>query len=274
MKKILLLIVMTVGMAVCHAQLGAPKITVRDTFYVTKILYNEMELAPQDWPGRLIIEDPARIDIFGNVYQKNNVERRTSIYCKHKQASEQYHMNVVCKGKYETLNKEILTGSRDYCVFVIGNYDIFVMSNKMNVRSNSKSNPYSEKPKDPEINTESLYNQSNSAKKNYYDGDTYSSRYDGTPGKGGTGYSLTGRSAKALPTPIGNTHKQGKVVVKIWVDRNGNVTQTSAPEKGSTISDPALVNQAKTAAMKAIFSAKADAPEMQTGTITYVFATN
>lgn len=147
-----------------------------------------------------------------------------------------------------------------------------------------------EKPKDPEINTKALFNKSNSAKKNNNggsEGKTYgsgnqgkeggdpnSSRYDGTPGKGGTGFSLTGRSAKALPTPTGNTQKQGKVVVKIWVDRNGNVTQTSAPEKGSTISDAALVNQAKTAAMKAKFSAKEDAPEMQTGTITYVFATN
>ncbi len=64
------------------------------------------------------------------------------------------------------------------------------------------------------------------------------------------------------------------MVVKIWVDRGGNVTQTSAPEKGSTLTDQALVNQAKTAAMKAKFSPKEDAPEVQTGTITYVFRNN
>ena len=64
------------------------------------------------------------------------------------------------------------------------------------------------------------------------------------------------------------------MVVKIWVDRLGNVTQTSAPEKGSTLTDQALVNQAKSAAMRAKFSPKDDAPEVQTGTITYVFRNN
>jgi TonB family protein len=64
------------------------------------------------------------------------------------------------------------------------------------------------------------------------------------------------------------------VVVKIWVDRAGNVTQVSAPEKGSTLTDAGYVNQAKAAARKAKFSAKEDAPEVQTGTITYDFRTN
>ena len=45
-------------------------------------------------------------------------------------------------------------------------------------------------------------------------------------------------------------------------------------EKGSTLTEQAIVNQAKTAAMKAKFSPKEDAPEVQTGTITYVFRNN
>ena len=114
-------------------------------------------------------------------------------------------------------------------------------------------------PKEPEINKNALFN---------------GNRYDGTPGNGGVGFSLAGRSAKALPSPNTSTQKQGKVVVKIWVDRAGNVTQTSAPEKGSTVTDAALVRQAKAAALKAKFSPKDDAPEVQTGTITYVFRTN
>lgn len=91
---------------------------------------------------------------------------------------------------------------------------------------------------------------------------------------GGAGFSLVGRSARALPSPNTSTQKEGKVVVKIWVDRAGNVTQTSAPEKGSTLTDLVLVNQAETAALKAKFSAKDDAPEVQTGTVTYVFRSN
>ena len=105
------------------------------------------------------------------------------------------------------------------------------------------------------------------------DGDPNSNRYDGQPGSGGAGFSLAGRSAKALPSPNNTINKEGKVVVKIWVDREGNVSQVSAPEKGSTVTDAPLVNQAKAAARSAKFSAKADAPEVQTGTITYVFRT-
>lgn len=145
-----------------------------------------------------------------------------------------------------------------------------------------------EPPKEPEINKNALFtgnkgnknnnantgsqgNTSGSGNMGKEGGDPNSNRYDGQPGKGGPGFSLTGRSAKALPSPNTAVNKEGKIVVKIWVDREGNVTKVSAPEKGSTISDAPLVNQAKTAALKAKFSAKADAPEMQTGTITYVY---
>ena len=147
-----------------------------------------------------------------------------------------------------------------------------------------------EPPKEPEINKNALFNgnkgnknknqnagsegnTSGSGNMGKPDGNPNSNRYDGQPGQGGTGFSLTGRSAKALPSPNNTINKEGKIVVKIWVDQAGNVTQVSAPEKGSTISDAALVNQAKTAAKSAKFSAKADAPEVQTGTITYVFRT-
>ena len=148
-----------------------------------------------------------------------------------------------------------------------------------------------EPPKEPEINKNALFNGSRGNKNknansgsegNTYGkgnmgkegGDPNSSRYDGAPGHGGTGFSLTGRSARALPSPQTSTNKEGKVVVKIWVDRDGNVTQTSAPEKGSTLTDAGLVSQAKDAAKKAKFSPKDDAPEVQTGTITYVFRNN
>lgn len=91
---------------------------------------------------------------------------------------------------------------------------------------------------------------------------------------GGAGFSLAGRSARSLPSPAYRGNKEGKIVVKIWVDRIGNVTQVSAPEKGSTMTDAELVRTAKEAALKAKFSAKEDAPEVQTGTVTYVFISN
>lgn len=91
---------------------------------------------------------------------------------------------------------------------------------------------------------------------------------------GGNGFSLTGRSVRSLPSPAYRGNKQGKIVVKIWVDRIGNVTQVSAPEKGSTMTDVESVRTAKEAALQAKFSAKEDAPEVQTGTVTYVFISN
>ena len=145
-----------------------------------------------------------------------------------------------------------------------------------------------ETPKEPEINKNAIFqgnkgnknnnqnagsegNTSGSGNMGKPDGDPNSNRYDGSGGKGGAGFSLAGRSARALPSPSNNTNKEGKVVVKIWVDREGHVTKVQAPEKGSTLTDATVVNQAKAAARKATFSAKPDAPEEQTGTITYVF---
>lgn len=105
-------------------------------------------------------------------------------------------------------------------------------------------------------------------------GDPNSQRYDGVPGNGGAGWSLKGRSASALPTPSYESNKEGKIIVKIWVDRSGKVTKAEAPEKGSTISDVTMVNKAKEAAMKAKFNADPNATEIQVGTITYVFRRN
>ena len=102
-------------------------------------------------------------------------------------------------------------------------------------------------------------------------GDKNSNRYDGQPGNGGAGYSLNGRKASSLPLPNYNSQKEGKVVVKIWVNQQGVVTNVSAPEKGSTIYEGALVEKAKQAAKQAKFNADPNASETQVGTITYVF---
>ncbi len=144
-------------------------------------------------------------------------------------------------------------------------------------------------PKEPEVNKQALFpgsrkttgpkggsegNTHGTGNMGKAGGDPNSSRYDGAPGQGGTGFSLSGRSARALPSPATTSNKQGKIVVKIWVDRNGVVTKTDAPAKGSTLTDAALVSLARQSAMKATFSKNSDAPETQVGTITYVFANN
>lgn len=105
-------------------------------------------------------------------------------------------------------------------------------------------------------------------------GDPNSKRYDGAPGNGGSGYSLKGRKASSLPEPGYTSQREGKVIVKIWVDRTGKVVKVEAPQKGSSITETGMVNQAKNAAMKARFTASDNAPELQVGTITYVFRRN
>ncbi len=64
---------------------------------------------------------------------------------------------------------------------------------------------------------------------------------------------------------------EGRVVVEVSVDRSGKVIQAIPGRKGSTTLDEYLLKVAKDAALKATFDPKADAPEIQKGTITYNF---
>ncbi|HUX53304.1 MAG TPA: TonB family protein [Williamwhitmania sp.] len=84
-------------------------------------------------------------------------------------------------------------------------------------------------------------------------------------------FNLAGRGYLTLPTPKYNSLAEGKVVVEITVDRNGNVVKASPTIKGSTVQDEKLFEAAKDAALKAKFNVKQDAPPYQTGTITYNF---
>lgn len=95
--------------------------------------------------------------------------------------------------------------------------------------------------------------------------------YTGAGGAGnGISYNLGNRRAKNLPKPAYNSQEQGKVVVKILVDKNGNVIRTSI-KKGTNITDPGLRKLAQEAAQKAKFTPDSNAPEVQQGEITYNF---
>ena len=74
----------------------------------------------------------------------------------------------------------------------------------------------------------------------------------------------------ALPMPAypaGN--RGGKVVVRVAVDKHGNVTSATYEPKGSTTSDSSLVDAAVAAAKRAKFTESA--AFVQGGTITYIF---
>lgn len=97
--------------------------------------------------------------------------------------------------------------------------------------------------------------------------------YGDTPGSGGLGkggYSLAGRKKTAIPEPV-KCSTRGTVVVSIKVNREGRVVDAVFKRFASTAFDDCNVNNALNAARKATFNADPNAPEIQEGTITYVY---
>jgi len=90
-------------------------------------------------------------------------------------------------------------------------------------------------------------------------------------GGGIDNYSLEGRNPKSLLKPSYNSEDQGKVVVTIWVNKEGKVIKALAGGKGTSTSDQKLWKMAEEAARRSTFTAKSDAAEEQKGTITYKF---
>lgn len=88
---------------------------------------------------------------------------------------------------------------------------------------------------------------------------------------GGISFSLAGRTLMSLVKPEYNSEEQGIVVVKIWVNRQGEVVRTQPGVQGTTTMDEQLWATARRAAMGSRFVPKENAPEEQVGTISYKF---
>ena len=92
------------------------------------------------------------------------------------------------------------------------------------------------------------------------------------PGKGnGISFAMKDRRPISLPKPKYNSAEQGKVVVAIIADKQGNIIRATAGVQGTTTSNQQLWKEAEAAAKRSKWTAKPDAPEEQKGTITYVF---
>jgi|TARA_B110000014_G_C20104140_1_gene580275 outer membrane biosynthesis protein TonB len=104
-------------------------------------------------------------------------------------------------------------------------------------------------------------------------GDPNSPGYYTNPGNGSGGnYDLIGRLVLRRPEPIYSCGKEGRVVVTIRVDRTGKVIVATPGTKGSTTTDPCLLNRAQEAALKTKWQSAANAPEKQIGKIIYNFS--
>jgi hypothetical protein len=60
-------------------------------------------------------------------------------------------------------------------------------------------------------------------------------------------------------------------VVRIVVNRNGEVIKAVPGQVGSTTTEPSLLQKSKEGAMRTKFSGRDDGPDEQYGTMTFVF---
>ena len=88
---------------------------------------------------------------------------------------------------------------------------------------------------------------------------------------GGIGYSLKGRKVVQPPKIPSDTREEGKVVVEILVDSQGNVIEATPNGRGTTTSSPALKAKARQAALATKFNVDGKFEE-QRGTITIIFS--
>ncbi len=116
-------------------------------------------------------------------------------------------------------------------------------------------------------------NDINNGDKGDVDGDPYATSYFGAPGKGSgsAGYGLNGRKLLSNGKVQQECNEEGTVVVKIEVDKNGNVVAATPGVKGTTNSDPCLLQPAKETAYMHQWNVDSNAPSRQIGFVVVNF---
>lgn len=84
-------------------------------------------------------------------------------------------------------------------------------------------------------------------------------------------YDLAGRTDIILEVPAYLCKGQGRVVVRVAVDRSGKVSKAELDLGTSSTSDACMVDNAVASASGARFSSSSTAAQPQRGTITYIF---
>lgn len=152
-----------------------------------------------------------------------------------------------------------------------------------NKPKNTNPTKPTDKPKDPEKVSDGLSGALGNLGKGEGDGNTSGTGDEGNPegqeggvgtwggNGGGGGWNLSGREIKVSPKLDENPEEAGKVVLDIYVDKNGNVVSTKRNYNKSNTTSDYLFKLAETAAKKAKFSVKSDAPPQQKGEMTFNF---
>ena len=105
------------------------------------------------------------------------------------------------------------------------------------------------------------------------DGDPYATSYYGSPGSGSGagGYGLNGRSLVSQGKVQQQCNEEGRVVVRIVVDRNGKVIDATPGVKGTTNNDPCLLEPARKTAFLHKWNLDSKAPDQQIGFVVVNF---
>lgn len=106
-----------------------------------------------------------------------------------------------------------------------------------------------------------------SGDKGQLDGDPYASSYFGGPGSGsgGVGYGLNGRGRATYNTLKQDCNEAGMVIVKIVVNRNGNVIEAEPGVRGTTNTTDCLLEPARKIALSHKWAPDQNAPAKQIG---------
>jgi hypothetical protein len=159
-----------------------------------------------------------------------------------------------------------------------------VSVNSKDAKSNATpSSSKDDKPSQPTINQNALYkgNKNNGAGQGDGTGNTPGNQgsINGDPlapnyGEGGSGNGNTPIPLSRfnnLVTPDDNGQQTGKIVVKIRVNRKGNVISATAGAKGTTFSDNDLFRKCERAVMNATLDPIENGPEFRTALVVFNF---
>ncbi|MBO0321635.1 energy transducer TonB [Muricauda sp. CAU 1633] len=105
------------------------------------------------------------------------------------------------------------------------------------------------------------------------DGNPYATSYYGAPGSGsgGGGYGLNGRSLVNSGKVRQDCNEEGRVVVRITVDRSGKVIKAEPGVKGTTNTAPCLLDPARKTALSHRWNTDSNAPTQQIGFVVVNF---
>ncbi|WP_299782732.1 energy transducer TonB [uncultured Formosa sp.] len=110
--------------------------------------------------------------------------------------------------------------------------------------------------------------------KGQLDGNPYAASYFGGSGSGsgGVGYGLNGRGKASFQTIKQNCNESGLVVVRIEVNKQGQVIKAEPGVKGTENNNPCLLEPARKIAMSHKWRPDANAPVRQIGFVTINFS--